>query len=171
MWTVYVKTFAAVCALMMTLAVPAAGRKILVPSEFTSIQAAIDAANDYDEIEVAPGTYNEAINFKGKAIRLYSSGGPGFTTIDGLGRISSVVTCNSGEDVGTILEGFTITGGDSYKGGGMYNEQSLPTVTDCRFTSNQTGDGGIGGTGWGKSYDTYGAGGKAGDGAAGITCQ
>ncbi|MHC4498688.1 MAG: hypothetical protein ACYS21_06180, partial [Planctomycetota bacterium] len=41
-----------------------------------SIQAAIDDANNGDEIEVAPGTYNEAINFLGKKVRLYSSGGP-----------------------------------------------------------------------------------------------
>jgi hypothetical protein len=52
--------------------------------EYTSIQAAIDTAvSGRDEIEVAPGTYYEAIDFKGKAIRLYSSDGPDVTKIDG----------------------------------------------------------------------------------------
>ncbi len=54
---------------------------INVPGEFPTIQAAIDAAMDGDEVEVHPGTYNEAINFLGKAITLYSSGGAAVTTI------------------------------------------------------------------------------------------
>ncbi|NLH17549.1 MAG: hypothetical protein GX455_13320, partial [Phycisphaerae bacterium] len=49
-----------------------------------SIQAAIDAAADGDQIEVAPGTYTGTMDFKGKAVRLYSTGGPEVTTIDGL---------------------------------------------------------------------------------------
>ena len=50
---------------------------------YISIQAAIDDANDGDEICVLPGTYNEAIDFAGKAVRLYSTSGPGSTWIDG----------------------------------------------------------------------------------------
>ncbi|NIS81651.1 MAG: hypothetical protein GTO14_15925, partial [Anaerolineales bacterium] len=76
-------------------------------ADFNSIQAAIDDANDGDEIEVAPGTYNEAIDFKGKAVRLYSSGGPEVTTINATGLNSSVVQCISGEDANTVLDGFT----------------------------------------------------------------
>ena len=129
---------AAVCALMMTLTVAdPAGVVTHYVSPGQSIQAAIDAASNGDEIEVAPGTYNEAINFIGKAVRLYSSGGPEVTTIEGAGLNSTVVTCNSGEGPGTILEGFEITGGDSYKGGGMYNGYgSNPNVTDCIFQHN-----------------------------------
>ncbi len=75
-----------------------------------SIQAAIDAAVDGDEIVVAPGTYFETIDFLGKAITLRSSNGPEVTIIDAQG-VGSVVTCDSGEGPGTVLEGFTITGG------------------------------------------------------------
>jgi hypothetical protein len=72
---------AAVCVFMMALTGPAnAITHYVSPGE--SIQAAIDASSNGDEIEVAPGTYYEAINFNGKAVRLYSSGGPDVTIID-----------------------------------------------------------------------------------------
>jgi hypothetical protein len=114
---------------------------------YTSIQEAINEANDGDEIQVAPGTYYEAINFNGKAIRLYSSGGPDLTTIDGSG-VYHVVQCVSGEDANTTLEGFTIndgnaTGvGEAGYGGGMYNNGSSPTVKNCRFLQNNAAKGG-----------------------------
>ncbi|UCF43350.1 MAG: right-handed parallel beta-helix repeat-containing protein [Planctomycetota bacterium] len=108
---------------------------------YETIQAAINDANDGDEIEVGPGTYYEAIDFGGKGVRLYSSGGAGVTTIDANGAYHAV-QCVSGEDANTILEGFTITGGnangsgtDAY-GGGMYNYTSNPTVTNCTFSGN-----------------------------------
>jgi parallel beta-helix repeat protein len=115
---------------------------------YERIQFAIDAAASGDEIEVAPGTYNEAIIFKGMAIRLYSSGGPDVTTIDGTGNYH-VVQCVNGEDANTILEGFTITGGNANGssphncGGGMLNDGSNPTVTNCTFSGNNAvNDGG-----------------------------
>ncbi|MHC4647808.1 MAG: right-handed parallel beta-helix repeat-containing protein, partial [Planctomycetota bacterium] len=112
---------------------------------YCKIQVAIDdpCTVNGDEIVVAPGTYYEAINFNGKAVRLYSSGGPNDTAIDAAGLNSSVVTCNSGEDANTILEGFTITGGMGTTvsgdkcGGGMYNySNSSPMVTNCNFNNN-----------------------------------
>jgi len=123
--------FVLMLALVSTAAV--ADTHYVVPGE--SIQAAIDAADPGDEIEVAPGAYLEAIDFIGKAIRLYSSGGPDVTLIDGQGAYH-VVQCISGEGPDTILEGFIITGGANYFGGGMYNENSSPTVTNCTFIFN-----------------------------------
>ncbi|MHC4087997.1 MAG: right-handed parallel beta-helix repeat-containing protein [Planctomycetota bacterium] len=113
-----------------------------------SIQAAIDDADVNDKIVVRPDTYYEGINFDGKAIHLYSSDGPEVTIIDGEGYYH-VVQCVSGEGPNTIIEGFTITGGNangSYPndcGGGMYNYYSSPMVKNCNFKDNSaTEDGG-----------------------------
>ena len=86
---------------------------IQVPEDHATIQSAIDAAAPGDEILVAPGSYAETIDFKGKAIALRSIGGPEVTTIDGSGLNQSVVRCVSGELSDTVLQGFTITGGSA----------------------------------------------------------
>jgi len=132
-----------ICVLMLALVSTVAGGTLQVPSDYPTIQAAIDVAvSGVDEIEVAPGTYYEAVNFKNKAIRLYGRDGPDVTTIDASGLNSSVVTCENGEGANTLLEGFTITGGDCQAGGGMYNLSSSPTVTNCTFSGNYGRDGG-----------------------------
>ncbi len=102
---------------------------------YCSIQDAIDAAVDTDEIVVAPGTYFETINFLGKAITLRSSDGPEATIIDAL-FTASVVTCDSGEGPDSVLQAFTITGGYNLNGGGMMNDGSSPTVIGCIFFFN-----------------------------------
>ncbi len=119
-----------------------------VPGDFPTIQEAIDAAVDGDEVEVHPGTYNETINLLGKTITVRSSDGPEVTIIDAQ-QTGTVVTCNSGEGPDTVLEGFTITGGTGTDpgggdlvGGGMYNSGSSPTVTNCTFSGNGAGFGG-----------------------------
>jgi predicted outer membrane repeat protein len=129
--------------LLLTWASLAVGVTVYVPGNYATIQGAIDAAVSGDQIEVAPGTYYEAINFNGKAVRLYSRDGSEVTTIDGTGHYH-VVQCASGEGPGTILDGFTITGGNANAilspadqvGGGMYNAYSSPTVTNCTFSAN-----------------------------------
>jgi parallel beta-helix repeat protein len=129
---------------IMGFAAPSAGITHYV-SVGESIQTSINTASNYDEINVAPGAYYEAIDFKGKSIRLYSSGGPEVTTIDASSTPGAyhVVQCVNGEDANTVLDGFTITGGNAngpdpgdQSGGGMYNHQSSPTVINCTFIRN-----------------------------------
>ncbi len=133
-------TVAAVC---VSLSGAAVADILHVPGDYRTIQEAIDAAMDGDEVEVHPGTYNETINLIGKKITVRSSDGPEVTTIDAQGN-GSVVTCDSGEGPDTILEGFTITGG-LFEGGGMRNIGSSPTVRNCTFSGNMTGFLGLGG--------------------------
>ncbi len=111
---------------------------------FLTIQGALDAAADGDEIVVGPGTFNETIDLLGKALLLRSSDGPEATIIDIGAMPDSVVRCAGGEGPDTVLDGFTITGGASPNdGGGMSIVQSGPTVTGCVFTGNTAGrDGG-----------------------------
>jgi hypothetical protein len=113
-----------------------------VPADFPSIQYAIDAAVDGDEIIVAPGTYtsteDEVIDMRGKEIWLHSSAGAEVTIIDGE-ETRRGIYCHNGETPNTIIEGFTIfNGSDSLhaNGGGMHNWQTSPTLMNCIFTNN-----------------------------------
>lgn len=57
------------------------------------------------------------------------------------GTNSKTVVKSTGCTAATVLDGFTICGGDraGHHGGGMYNKNSSPTVTRCVFTGNRTG--------------------------------
>ena len=93
-----------------------------VPSEYSTIQLAINASTDGDIVLIAPGTYYENINFIGKAITVAShfltTGNATHinnTIIDGSQpsnpNIGSVVSFRSGEDTTSVLYGLTIKGG------------------------------------------------------------
>ena len=50
-------------------------------ADFASIQSAINAATNGDEIVVRPGRYRETLSFLGKAITVRSEQGPEVTTV------------------------------------------------------------------------------------------
>jgi len=56
------------------------------------------------------------------------------TTISG-GNARRVFS-NSNLNNTALLDGFVIAGGKGTNGGGMYNENSSPTLTNCSFQSN-----------------------------------
>lgn len=119
-----------------------APQTIAVPGDYSTIQAAINAASDGYAIFVADGVYYENINFNGKAIAVLAQHGPDVTIIDGK-QNGSVVTFDSGENENSVLDGFTITNGSGSiqgdgdtQGGGIRCYLSSPTINNCIITKN-----------------------------------
>ena len=117
-----------------------------VPTDYSTIQQAINASVNGDAVVVAPGTYVENINFLGKAITVTSEAGPEVTIIDG-NHLGPTVRFNSGEGQDSVLSRLTVQRGDSAineLGGGISIEQSSPTITDNIITHNTACAGGAG---------------------------
>jgi len=118
---------------------------------YSSIQSAIDAASDGETIWVCNGTYEENIDFLGKAITVRSMEGAETTVIDA-DLSGSVVTFASGEGPDSVLDDLTIRRGrgtdvsfDGVYGGGIFCDSSSPTITDCVIFDNEVRGGGAGG--------------------------
>lgn len=107
-----------------------------------SIQQAILAASPGDTVVVGPGTYLENIDFMGKAVTVRSSAGALATTIQGDGT-RSVVWCITFEGPGSVLDGFSLTGGaNTVHGGGVRIHTATPTIRSCLIYGNTSYDGG-----------------------------
>jgi len=114
---------------------------LFVPSEYTSIGSAIQAANPGDVVWIAPGIYSETINASGKAITI-RGGGDG-VIIDGTSLTDSLFIAKSGEGPGTVIDGLTFRNGRVGStlvtvptlrvGGGAYIENASPTIRNCTF--------------------------------------
>jgi uncharacterized membrane protein len=129
--------------LLSLLATPVnAQNTILVPGNYPTIQAAINAASNGDTVLVSPGTYVENINVNGKAITVTSSNGPLTTIIDG-NHNGTVVTFNHSETAASVLSGFTIRNGfqNGGFGGGISISSASPTVSSNLITGNHAATG------------------------------
>jgi len=105
---------------------------------YTAIQAALDAANSGDTIEVADGTYNESITFpSSKLIILQSVNGAPSTVIIGDDG-SGTVICQTDTLEGTTLEGFAIThnSGESGRGISVRVSGNL-AINNCTIYNNK----------------------------------
>ncbi|MCE2881045.1 MAG: hypothetical protein LW636_01605, partial [Planctomycetaceae bacterium] len=79
-----------------------------VPSQFPTIQSAVNAAVSGDEIVVAPGVYASGFDYSGKRLTVRSSGGAATTIIDLSAAGGTAVLAIQAEQAGTRLEGFTL---------------------------------------------------------------
>jgi predicted outer membrane repeat protein len=123
--------------------------------DYPTIQAALDAAGGGDIVELGDGTFtgdgNRDLSFGGQAIHLRSaSGDRDACVIDCQGSQSAphrAFVIDSGEGSGTILEGFTITGGAAWRtgsgappadarGGGIYCSGASPVIRHCVLSAN-----------------------------------
>ena len=116
--------------------------------EFTTVQAAINAARPGDTIVVADGTYagpgNRDVDFRGKAITVRSTNGPDNCRIDCQSQGRGFFF-HRGENRNSTLDGFTIVNGYASRGGGICCiEASSPTISNCVFKGNVATQGGGG---------------------------
>jgi hypothetical protein len=101
---------------------------------FKTIQKGIEASDDGDEVVVWPGLYQEAINFKGKAIAVKSAAEPAVIEAAGM----DAVTFHAGEGAGSVLKNFII------RNSGMAistNYGSSPTISSLTIVNNDFGIG------------------------------
>ncbi|MEQ8763915.1 MAG: right-handed parallel beta-helix repeat-containing protein [Planctomycetota bacterium] len=142
-------------ALPLTLlfATPTLADTLHVPAEYSTIQAAIDAAVPGDIVLIADGVYtgpgNRDLDFAGKAITVKSAHGPENCIIDCEGTFEEPyrgVIFDDGETRAAILDGVTITGGATevgavlpqFNGGAIQIlNDSSPTIRHCILRGNQ----------------------------------
>lgn len=113
-------------------------RTWLVPIDAPTIQAGIDSAVAGEIVEVACGTYYEHNIVMKSGVTLRSeSGDYQCVTVDALQR-GRVFYCSELAST-TRVDGFTITGGESYDGAGIYCTLGTEmTISNCQFVNNRS---------------------------------
>lgn len=106
---------------------------------FATIRKGLDSAGHKETVIVAPGTYtgsgNKNLGFAGRAITLKSTEGPYATVID-CENSGHGFYLGGGERPDSIIDGFTITNGNTTYGGAMEIWHAFPTIRNCIFSRN-----------------------------------
>jgi parallel beta-helix repeat protein len=120
-----------------------------VPAEYPTIQLAIiNAAADADTVVtvlVDDGTYSGPLSIVGRAINIKSKNGPdNCAIVIGENQTGTVITFSGIETSGSVLSGFTISGGNGvdFGGGILCDNGASPTIENCVITGNQAKSGG-----------------------------
>ena len=114
-----------------------AQKTIQVPGDASTVQAAIDIANNGDTVNIAPATYPETINFHGKSITVQGSAQGAILKGSQNGP---VVTFNSGETRSAVLQNVTVTNGSALAGpsaGGIFISNASPTIQNSAIRDNK----------------------------------
>ena len=97
-----------------------------------TLQAAVDAALDGDDIRVAPGTYGP-IATSNRSLHVISREGPEHTWIDGQGLSRCATLSADASGTNTVLAGFTLRNGRADRGGGSFGG----TLQRCLLVGNE----------------------------------
>ena len=142
------------CLLVVVLASPAGARPWYIAADGSgdapTIQAGIDSAAVDDEVLLLNGTFygdgNRDLNFLGKAITLRSaSGTSGACVIDCEASYADnhrAFTFDHNEGLDSLVKGLTIVNGEASWSGGIYCQNSSPTIAQCRFINCRGSEGG-----------------------------
>ena len=114
---------------------------IRVPTDYPTIQEAIDVALDCDTVLVAPGTYmgtgNKNIDFLGKAITVKSEKGPDSTVIN-CQNAGRGFYFQSSETASSRLEGFSIIRAKvADRGAAILCVGSSPIIINCSISESE----------------------------------
>ena len=93
------------------------GADVHVPGDFSTIQAAANAASDGDRILIAPGTYAERVVLPpNRSLELIGTGGATSTIIDarGAGGSGPAILAQSGASRVFVASGLTVRGDQGY---------------------------------------------------------
>jgi hypothetical protein len=126
---------------------------VQVPSQFATIQSAIDSAptNEMRIVMVGAGIFPGPIDFKGKPVRVRGTSCAQSIISGNGGQQTSVVRFSGGEPAIAALECVTVRNGTSgtlregstfLVGGGIFGQNSAASVRNCFVVNNRSGFGG-----------------------------
>lgn len=113
---------------------------LLVPGQYPTIQAAMDAAQEGDTVLVADGVYsgpgNTFLSFNGRGFLVRSENGPASCIIDCEGNTLAFWFV-ADEPPTAVVDGFTVRNGNGGSGGAVFlHHDGQPTFRSCVFTGN-----------------------------------
>jgi len=108
------------------------------PADFSSIQAAVDAASPGATIIVKNGTYKENVDVD-RAVTIISEFGPGYTKVKASNPKDSVFYVTADE---VNISGFSVSGGSELVSSSTYSTAGiwLYDVRDCNISGNALSD-------------------------------